>query len=469
MKNAALGVELLREGYGRGELLAVLESVVAAADPGKLVREALKVAGKSLIVGQRKLSVHRRRTYAIAVGKASQAMALAADHALGDRLTAGIAVVPSAQEVQLGKKWRVLPGGHPYPDERSRTAAEAVGEFSDDISDEDIVLCLLSGGGSALVAAPQPGLTVADLRIVTELLVGSGVPISEVNQVRSHLSTLGGGGLARRLGGAEVVTLALSDVVGSCPSTIASGPTSPDASTFSDARSVLVSHRLWERAPAAVRDRLEQGSRGQVEETAKPRDPVFSRMSFHLLADGASCLRSAARLAERHGWNVIVSPNPIVGDAREAGTRAGRMLCRRRREVRQPALWLGAGETTVVLRGHGRGGRNQEAAVATAVEIEGTNEVAAAWFGTDGIDGASDAAGAIVDGVTARLAHEAGHDERMTFEENDSYSFLAASGDLLITGPTGTNVADIFAGLTGKLSMGRARLDGMQGGGARRE
>lgn len=440
----------LRDGFGRRELLALLDTIVSAADPFALVSNALRATHGVLRLGQPPdLVLRADRVLGVAIGKASCAMAQAADAALGDMLDSGVVVVPKGYAGDVGPRWRRFQGGHPLPDAGSMAAAEAILGLAERAVENDVVLCLLSGGGSALAAAPQEGLTLEDLRAVTQLLLASSVPIEEMNQVRRHLTTLGGGGLARRVAKAQVVTLALSDVVGSRPESIASGPTAPDPSTFDDARQVLARHHLWDKAPKAIRNRIERGARGEIVETPKPGDTVFARSRFRLLADGPACLRSAESEAVRRGWSVVQHSEPIIGEAREVGVELGQRLRVWAGSVDGPAVWLGAGETTVTVRGAGRGGRNQELALALASELVGVPNLCVGCLATDGVDGPTDAAGALVDGETILRARDKGFDWLAALAENDTYPVLASSGDLLTPGPTGTNVADVVVAFSG--------------------
>ncbi|MDD4904374.1 MAG: DUF4147 domain-containing protein, partial [Candidatus Bipolaricaulis sp.] len=320
-----------------------------------------------------------------------------------------------------------------------------IGRLVDGLTNADRVLCLLSGGGSSLVAAPIDGVGLADLRRAFELLLESGAAINEVNIVRRHLMRLSGGRLARRIPG-RITTLALSDVPGDRPEAIASGPTVPDPTTFEDAREVLVRHGLWTKVPAAVRRAVERGTHAASDETPKPGDPAFAGAEFLVVGSGRAFLDAAASRAVQKGASVVRRAEAIAGEACVVGAGIGRELSRLAEAVTVPTAWLGAGETTVTVRGPGTGGRNQEAALAAALELEGKPYAAVAFFATDGVDGPTDAAGALVDGGTARRIREAGLDGHAALAANDSHSALCASEDLLIRGPTGTNVADVVVG-----------------------
>ena len=436
----------LRAGAGRDEAIALFETGLAAVDPERLIDEALSLDGRALRVGGERLSIDGGSVWVLAIGKASAAMARAAEFVLGRRLAGGLAIAPHGAGGATGRI-PVVEAGHPLPDEDGRGAAERIVSIAGRVRDDDIVLCLLSGGGSALLASPPSGVTIADLASVTGQLLGVGTPIDEINTVRRHLSTLQGGGLARLLHPARVRTLVLSDVVGSRPESIASGPTVPDPTTFADAERVLRSRGLWGRLPGSVRRWIDRGVRGEAPETAKPGDPIFERAKACVLADVGTFLDAVSAAAARAGFAVDRLDRPITGEARAAGRRLGRRLAARADGGTRRSLLIGGGETTVTVRGRGRGGRNQEVALAAAIELRGLEGVCLAALGTDGIDGPTDAAGALIDGTTVDQALAAGLDPSAALAENDAYALLAATGDLLVTGPTGTNVADVTIGI----------------------
>jgi hydroxypyruvate reductase len=317
----------------------------------------------------------------------------------------------------------------------------------DGLTPADLVIALLSGGGSALLENPAAGLTLADLQRTTDLLLRSGAAIGEVNAVRKHLSAVKGGGLARRAAPARLVALVLSDVVGSPLDVIASGPTVPDLTTFRDASTVIERYDLWSALPERVVARLQAGLAGAVPETPKPDDPVFSRVQTAVVGSNAHAARAAAARATEMGFHVQVLSTYVEGEAREVG----RVLAALAREIDasgqplpRPACLVLGGETTVTVRGEGRGGRNQEVALGCAPGVAGLADVLVLSAATDGGDGPTDAAGAWVDGTTALRARALGLDVDAFLARNDSYAFFAALGDLLIIGPTLTNVNDLM-------------------------
>jgi len=434
-------IESLREHAER-----IFRAGVAAADPARAVGTAL---GDDRDLARRLEGASRARV--VAIGKAACRMASAA----GERLDAvgvsweGIAVVNRENRVDVDG-FRVLSSGHPLPDADGVAAAAEVAGFVGGADDVDIDIVLISGGGSAILPAPAEGLGLADKLAATDLLLACGATIQEVNTVRKHLSYLKGGGLARASSAARVETLILSDVIGDDPSTIASGPTVGDPTTFGDARRILRRRGILDRVPDAVRARVEAGCRGEIDETPEPSDAVFDRVSHRVVGSNGRSLDASADEARRLGYRVEIVSRELVGEAREVAADLVRALEGSRRGAR--TALLAGGETTVTLRGDGRGGRNQEMALAFAL---GSRRITDArdWVflsaGTDGIDGPTDAAGAIVDeGAVARGA-ALGLDAAAHLSRNDAYTYLEASGDLLITGATGTNVADLQVLLVG--------------------
>ena len=438
----------MRSGFGRGPILDLLERGFAAIDPRRTVSEALARNGERIRVGGAEFDLAGRRVWTIAVGKAAVPMAEAASERLASVMADAIVVTRHGHGGSVTGLC-VLEAGHPIPDESGLRAAVAGARVADRVGERDLVLCLLSGGGSALLAAPPEGLLLEDLSEPTRVLLGSGAPIEQVNTVRRHLSMLQGGQLARRLHPATVVTLALSDVIGDTPESIASGPTAPDPTSFNDAIDVLHSRDLWERVPTAVRDHLRRGADGRIADTPKPSDPTFRASIFEVIGSNATFLDAVEHSAGERRLPVLRIAEPLVGEARDVGRALARRAAGARRDHPGQTLLVAGGETTVSLRGDGRGGRNQELALAAALELEGVEAVCVAALATDGSDGVTDSAGAIVDGGTIGLARRAGLDPDEALDRNDSHAVLAASGDLLFTGPTRTNVADVCAALIG--------------------
>jgi glycerate 2-kinase len=333
-----------------------------------------------------------------------------------------------------------LEGSHPVPDSRSEIAGRRALELTAAAAPDDLLVVLISGGASALLVQPRPGITLADKQATTRQLLLGGADINALNTVRKHMSAIKGGQLAAT-SVCPVVALAVSDVVGDDLSVIGSGLTVPDPSTFADALSVLESHGGLSRFPAAVTDLLSRGRRGEAAETPKPGDASLARAETRVIGSRHDALGGAAERAASLGYPVATVPRAVVGEAREAGRRVARLLC----DYSRPVCLLAAGETTVTVKGSGRGGRNQELVLAAAQELGRRGEPAGVLSGgTDGIDGPTDAAGAIADHQTIARALAAGlGDGSRHLDDNDAYSFFSGLDDLVRTGPTDTNVGDI--------------------------
>jgi hydroxypyruvate reductase len=469
-----------RETAGlRLDAVAVLSAALEAADAGGAVRRALAREGGRLVAAGEAFDLDAlRHVWVTGGGKAAAAMAAAVEEVLGDRLSGGVVAVKYGHVVPT-RGVRVLEAGHPHPDAAGVAAGEAVIRLAQQASAGDLVLVLLSGGGSALLTAPAPGVTLEDKREVTDLLLRAGAPIGELNAVRKHLSRLKGGWLARHLAPARSVTLALSDVLGNPLDVIASGPTVPDPSTFADALEVLFRRGVLERVPSRARAYLEDGRAGRHPETPKPGDPVFALARAAVIADLRQAVEAAARQSRELGYLTSVLSVAVEGEAREAGRAFGRLL-RAVREGRappgdregrrwawtegQPVCLLQGGETTVTVRGPGRGGRNQEFALGAALELDGLPGVLVLAAGTDGTDGPTDAAGAVADGTTLARARARGLDPLAALERNDAYPFFQALGDLVVTGPTLTNVNDLMVGLVERPTLTTDEHDRYPGG-----
>lgn len=433
-----------------GDLRQLCDAALRAVDPARAVREHLRVSEDALWVGETAWNLKELRdVLVIAAGKAASPMAQAAHESLGAMLTAGIVVTKSghAAGCSLPGNFQVFEAEHPTPGIQGARAAGEVLHLVEQLSERDLVLVLLSGGASALLPAPVPAISLSDLQIVTTLLLRSGAPIEELNAVRKHLSRLSGGQLARLAAPAAVAALILSDVVGDPLDVIASGPTTPDSSTYADAWRVLEHYELLSRVPESVREQLAAGMAGAVVETPKSGDPCFARVFNRIIGSNRVAALAAAQTAERLGYRVLLLSTFVQGESRDVARVAAALM----RSVRvngeplaAPACLLWGGETTVTVRGNGIGGRNQELALAAALALDGLPDVALLALATDGTDGPTDAAGAVVDGSTASHARALGLDLHAALRNNDAYPALATLGALLHTGPTGTNVNDLL-------------------------
>jgi glycerate 2-kinase len=422
--------------------LGIQEAVLSAVEPSRAMKRALVRTPGGFTVEGREFSV-RGRLAVIAVGKASLAMAAAASDVLGPLITEGCIIIPHGYASDhLRPVMQVFSGGHPVPDEKGLAAAHHAAALAAGLGENDTCLFLVSGGSSSLLPDPLTGVSLHDLVETTSLLLKSGADIRELNAVRKHLSAIAGGRLAASCSG-TVVTCAISDVVGDDISVVGSGPTVPDPSTFSDALEVLARHDLTGRVPGSVRAALEQGEAGLIDETPKA---LADRHAAFVIASSAQAVEAASRQARESGFAPYVLTTTMSGEARDAGRLlAAAALEARRfgRPVPAPACIIAAGETTVTVRGHGMGGRNQEIALAAALLLRDEQGILLTSFATDGKEGNSDAAGAYASGATAAAGERAGLDAGSCLARNDAHAFLAAAGELIVTGPTGTNVNDI--------------------------
>ncbi len=437
------------------DLLKIRAAALAAVEPGQAVRRALRLDGGTLFVsGDAAPLDPQGRLLLAAFGKAAPAMAQAAADLLGDRLAAGVVVTKDghAAGYALPPRVKVFESGHPVPDERGVRAAAAVDALLEGLTERDHLLALISGGASALLPYPAEGVSLADLQTLTGLLLRSGASIHELNAVRKHLDRFKGGQLARRAAPARVSALALSDVVGDRLDVIASGPTAPDPTTYADARNILRKYNVMDTAPTAIVEALREGLAGRRAETVKPGDAVFARVRNEIVASNRLAALGAVSAAELLGYHTLLLTTSLEGEAREAGKFAAALVRAERQydgPLARPACLVMGGETTVTVRGEGKGGRNQELALAAALALEGEPGWALMALATDGTDGPTNSAGAIVDGGTVERGREAGLDAQRALAQNDSYPFLEAAGAQMHTGPTGTNVNDLLVILVG--------------------
>ena len=434
----------------RDKLDVLLAAALEAVEPGQAVRRALSASGdgERLIVGGRELRLpDYRRLIVVGAGKASAPMAAALEDVIGDALPIEGSVTVRYGHAAPTRYVRIREASHPVPDAAGASATRAIAELLEGADEPDLVICVISGGGSALLTLPADGISIEDLQRTTDALLRSGATINEINVVRKHLDRVKGGGLARLAAPAQLVTLVLSDVVGNPLDAIASGPTVADTSTFADAAAVFDCYALWDLVPTSVVERLRAGLAGGIADTPKPGDAVFERTVVAVVGSNLLACEAAARAASSMGFQVLVLTTYVEGEAREVG----RVLAGLLREIdasghplARPCCVIAGGETTVTVRGSGQGGRNQELALSAAFALRGVPDVLLASIGTDGSDGPTDAAGAFVDGTTLDRATALGLDAARSLSENDSYTFFDRLGDLIRTGPTNTNVNDVI-------------------------
>jgi len=422
----------------RKQALAIFKAALRAADPGDAVARHL----------EREDLTQYRNVYVVGAGKAGVSMARAAERVLGRRIARGLLNVKYGHTAKL-RRIELNECGHPVPDQNGVEGARRIAEIAAGAGAEDLVLCLISGGASALLPLPADPVTLDEKQETTKLLLACGAGIHEINAVRKHISRIKGGQLARLASPAAVLSLLLSDVIGDDLDVIGSGPTAPDASTFGRARAILEKYGIFDRVPASVRERIERGVGGEIPETPKPDDPVFARVRNLVVGSNRLAVSRAFAAARELGFRALVLSTFVEGETREIArmhAAIAREIVASGRPLKPPACVITGGETTVTLRGEGLGGRNQEFVLAAAIDIAGLRNVVILSAGTDGSDGPTDAAGAIADGRT--LARNPRAPEFLA--RNDSYHYFESLGDLIVTGPTHTNVMDVRLILVGE-------------------
>jgi len=428
---------LLRKMIGRA-----LEAVNA----GTALRRVIKKDGDLLTVGSRRYDLRQyERVVVVGAGKATAPMACTIERLLGRRLDSGRIIVKYGHAVPT-KRIVVEEAAHPLPDRAGQLAAQRLRALASSLTARDLLIVLLSGGASSLMPAPASGITLADKQCVTKQLLRCGAEIGEINTVRKHLSNLKGGRLAESTK-ATIITLILSDVLGDDLSAIASGPTAPDPTTYGEAIECLKRYRVWSASPRAVRRHLEQGRRGRLAETPKPGSPIFRRVQHQIVGNSELAIAAVTRTAREAGLQTIIHSMTLTGEARVMGAQFGafaRTILYKKSPVSRPCCIVAGGETTVTVKGTGKGGRAQEFAVAAAKAIAGLPNVWVAAVGTDGTDGPTQVAGALVSGETLAKARRLGIDLDSALAQNNTFPALRALRSHITTGPTGTNVNDLY-------------------------
>jgi glycerate 2-kinase len=432
----------------RSKAQSIIEAALAAVDPARAVKQALRLEGDLLRVAGQQIDLSAYgRIVAVGAGKAGAPMAKALEEVLGDRLSAGRVVVKDGHGGPTDKI-AIEEASHPVPDQRGVDAGIRIAKLvKDNASEDTLFFCLLSGGGSALLVAPVEGVSLADKQETTRLMLACGADIGEINAIRKHLSRLKGGNLARLAAPGRVVSLIISDVVSDRLDVIASGPTVPDHSSWQDCRDILTRHGIWEKAPAPVRQRIEAGLIGKIADTLKPGDPELAGVINLVVSNNQQAVDMAKAKATELGLTPLVLSTTIEGETKDVA-RMHAAMAREALASGQPAVppccLISGGETTVTLGdSHGLGGRNQEFALAAAVDLDGVDGVLAVSVGTDGTDGPTDAAGAWADGRTVARARTLGLGASDYLAAHDAYNFFDPLKDLIVTGPTRTNVMDL--------------------------
>lgn len=426
---------------------------IRAVDAEQCVRRFVSLDGDILHIGEQTYNLGNfDRVLVVGMGKASPQMGVALEDILGDRIAGGIINTKYEHSEPL-KYIEIVECGHPVPDEPGVAGTNQILALLEEATDKTLVLCVISGGGSALTPAPVDGVTLVDKQETTRLLLSCGANIVELNAIRKHLSRIKGGGMARAAFPATVVALMLSDVIGDPMDVIASGPTVPDTSTFQTCIDILNKYDLLEQVPASVKTRLEAGVAGDIEDTPKPGDEALSKVQNLVVGSNGLAVSAAAEKAKALGYNTLVLSTRVEGEAKEvAYVYAGiaKEILASGNPIPAPACVISGGETTVLVQGEGKGGRNQELALSAGIQLSGWDNVVLLSGGTDGTDGPTDAAGALVDGQTISRANDQGISALAHLKNNDAYHFFKPLGDLIITGATGTNVADVAFVMVGK-------------------
>jgi glycerate 2-kinase len=451
-------VKILRshrnESLIRKDAISALEQALLAAEPGKIIEREISLVGRKLNVGPVTVDISKfNRVLVIGGGKASSAMALAIERILESRLTGGIINVPvytkpwpKSKIIQFHK------ATHPIPSQVGVDGVQEMLELVGKPKVDDLVICLISGGGSSLLPLPQNPITLADIQNTTDFLLRSGAEINEINTIRKHLSAVKGGRLAEKLFPATVLALIISDVVGDRLDSVASGPTVPDPTTFSDAFQILRKYDLLNRIPRRVKEEITRGLHDKSRETPKSGSRIFDRVHNILVGTNrGSCLAAASHL-RKLGYRTLVLSTQVQGEAKEVGKIYAGILhdMRSGTTMPPPCAIVAGGETTVTIKDGGKGGRNQELVLSAALNISGLKNVVIASMGTDGVDGPTDAAGSIADGQTLERAKRLNLELKRFLATHNSYLFFKKLGDLIVTGPSGTNVNDVMVLIAGK-------------------
>ena len=445
--NAPGSMTAVLQNHAYGEVVQrVLAAALRAVDPYAAVCRHVGRQGDCLSIGAKSYDLNEyENIYLAAIGKAGAPMARAAADLLAERLTQGIVLVKDGYQADL-PGLQVFTAGHPVPDARGALAAGRIMDLLGKAGKSDLVLCLISGGGSALLTSPASGLSLEDLQHLTALLMRCGADIREINTLRKHLEQAKGGNLRRLAHPAQLVTLVLSDVIGDPLDVIASGPTYPDPTTYQDAYRVLERNNLLEEVHATIRQRLERGLAGELPETPKPGDSLFAGAQYEVIGNNLQAAQAAQEQARSEGLEALLLTTSLQGEARHAGgflATVARQVSLSGQPTARPACLIAGGETTVTLQGEGLGGRNQEVALGAVDDLAGLPNTLLVTLATDGGDGPTDAAGAVASGETLQQARALGLDPQAFLRRNDSYAFFEQLGGLIKTGPTLTNVNDL--------------------------
>jgi hydroxypyruvate reductase len=441
MNSASKNIEGMRK-----DAVRIFDAGLQAVDPGVAVKNYCRLESTHFFIGERDYDLSRlNNLFVIGAGKASAPMAAAIEEFLGKRIKTGIINVKYGHVTELNHV-KLIEAGHPVPDENGEAGSRAILNLAQDAVENDLVICLMSGGGSALLPLAAQGLSLKDKQDTIKVLLACGATIHEINAIRKHTSMIKGGRLAQAAYPATLVALILSDVTGDNLDVIASGPTVPDSSSFSDCMQIFKKYNIIKKLPENVVNHIQAGKDGEVSETPKTDDPVFDRTYNLIVGSNIEAIMAAKQKAENLGYKTLVLSSMIEGETKHVAHVHGaiaREIIKTGHPLSPPVCILSGGETTVTIKGKGLGGRSQEFTLAAAMDIADVERIVILCAGTDGTDGPTDAAGAIADTHTCKQALSMGLDPKKILDDNDSYHFFEKLGDLLITGPTNTNVMDL--------------------------
>lgn len=436
----------------RQDASAIFKSGLKAVDPKVAVEKYVQLVDQTLIVDKKRYDLKQfDKIYVVGGGKAGASMAAAIEEILGDRITEGFVNVKYGYTASL-KKIKINEADHPVPDEAGQRGAEEIAKLAENAKENDLLFCLISGGGSALLPLPVQDISLSKKQEVTKKLLACGASINEINAVRKHMSRFKGGQLARFAYPATLITLILSDVIGNYLDVIASGPTVSDSSTFSDVQEILKHYKLWNKIPDTVQNHFKKGIKGDIPETPKKGENIFTKTQNVIVGSNIQAVMAGAEKAREFGYQTIILSSLIEGETKDVArvhAAIAKEIIQSGNPVSVPACVVSGGETTVTIHGKGKGGRNQEFCLASSIDISGLDSVVILSGGTDGTDGPTDAAGAICDGKTVKRAVDKGMNATNYLRDNNSYVFFKNLNDLLITGPTNTNVMDLRLVLVG--------------------
>ena len=444
-----ISLPTLKENWEK-DINIIINHSLLSVDPYLCTAEKMNILGNDLYIFGKKIDLNKiDDIYVVGVGKAVIPMAKAVIDKIGNRITSGLLISKHQIEKKnrgFEEKIQILYGGHPIPNQKSIKSTKKLISFLKKVNENDLIINLISGGGSALMTLPYEGIILDDIKHLTNILLKSGATIQEINTIRKHVDKIKGGGLARMTYPTRMETLILSDVLGDQISMIASGPTSMDETTYTDAWEIIYKYNIKNEIPESIINHLTKGMQGEAQETVKYGDDVMKKITNNVIGSLVTAITAAEKAAKESGYNTVILSTKLIGEAREVGKVLGSILSNMVESdnlIKKPACVIAGGETTVTIFGNGKGGRNQELALGAIGQIDNLRDCCLISIATDGEDGPTDAAGAFVTGRTKSRAKEKGLDHEQYLANNDAYNFFKITNNLLKIGPTGTNVNDL--------------------------